>query len=133
MIADWDNHLDFVSKVAIRNGKLLKGGEPDLFNVSVHIINDWQRGKLPYFVAPPKEADGDDEMLGEADEQPLAISTNENDDDIDNDDNKDDIDGEKEEEVEEDDEDDQEEDEEEDEDVVVKSKSMGRNQKWGDL
>lgn len=32
---------------------MLPGGEPDFHAVSVNVINDYQRGKLPYFVAPP--------------------------------------------------------------------------------
>lgn len=36
-----------------RSGRLLAGGEPDFHSVAVNIINDYQRGKLPYFVAPP--------------------------------------------------------------------------------
>lgn len=39
--------------LSCRSGRLLPGGEPDFHSVSVNIINDYQRGKLPYFVAPP--------------------------------------------------------------------------------
>lgn len=39
--------------MARRSGKLLKGGEPDVNTVSKMILNDWQRGKIPYFVPPP--------------------------------------------------------------------------------
>jgi len=39
--------------IAIKNGRLLKGGEPDLFGSAVTMINDYQRGKLPFFAAPP--------------------------------------------------------------------------------
>lgn len=42
-IEDWDDALDFITKVASKTGKLLRGGEPDIFNVSVAVINDWQR------------------------------------------------------------------------------------------
>ena len=34
-------------------GKLLKGGEPDITITSRIVLNDWQRGKLPYYTAPP--------------------------------------------------------------------------------
>lgn len=34
-------------------GKLLKKGEPDIPTVAKMVINDWLRGKLPYFVKPP--------------------------------------------------------------------------------
>lgn len=61
LLASWDDHTDFLEKLARRNGKLRKGGEPDLNSVAVSVINDWQRGKLPFFVAPPK-ADDDDEQ-----------------------------------------------------------------------
>lgn len=32
-------------------GWLLKGGEPDKNAVARMVLNDWQRGKLPFFVA----------------------------------------------------------------------------------
>lgn len=38
----------------MKTGKLLKGGEPDINNVSKSIIMDWQRGNIPYFDLPPK-------------------------------------------------------------------------------
>ena len=31
----------------------LQGGEPDINAVAKNILNDFQRGKLPYFVKPP--------------------------------------------------------------------------------
>merc|ERR1711860_249012 len=34
-------------------GKLLKGGEPDVNTVAKMVLNDWQRGKIPFFVPPP--------------------------------------------------------------------------------
>ncbi|RKP19546.1 NGP1NT-domain-containing protein [Rozella allomycis CSF55] len=52
-IHSWDDHIDFLSQVAKKTGKLLKGGEPDLGTVSKMILNDWLRGKIPFFVAPP--------------------------------------------------------------------------------
>merc|ERR1711871_1085444 len=48
LLEDWKDHTDFLEKLAKRNGKLRKGGEPDIKNVSVSLINDWQRGKLPH-------------------------------------------------------------------------------------
>ena len=52
-IDDWNDCQNFLEKLASRTGKLLKGGEPDINTVSKMILNDWQRGKLPYFVKPP--------------------------------------------------------------------------------
>lgn len=54
-VEDWSDAQDFLEKVAKKKGKLLKGGEPDINTVSKMILNDWQRGKLPYFVKPPIE------------------------------------------------------------------------------
>lgn len=51
-IEDWSSPLDFLEKFAYRSGKLLKKGEPDIGIVARMIINDWQRGKLPFYVAP---------------------------------------------------------------------------------
>ena len=44
--------MGFRLKVAFR---FLKGGEPDVNTVAKMILNDFQRGKLPYFVPPPKK------------------------------------------------------------------------------
>lgn len=52
-VDDWSTPEDFMEKVARRMGKLLKGGEPDFNTVAKMILNDWQRGKIPYFVPPP--------------------------------------------------------------------------------
>jgi len=51
-IDDWTDATDFLTKMAKRTGKLWKGGEPDLNAVSRMVLNDWQRGKLPFFVVP---------------------------------------------------------------------------------
>lgn len=52
-IESWDSPMDFLEKLGRRSGKLLKGGEPDISTVAKMVLNDWQRGKLPYFVKPP--------------------------------------------------------------------------------
>ncbi|XP_053998171.1 uncharacterized protein LOC128886920 [Hylaeus anthracinus] len=52
-IMEWEDHIDFLEKLARRSGKLLKKGEPDISIVSRMVLNDWQRGKLPFYVAPP--------------------------------------------------------------------------------
>ena len=49
----WTNYEDFLTQLARRGGKLLKGGEPDLDTCAKMVINDWMRGKIPYFVDPP--------------------------------------------------------------------------------
>lgn len=54
-IESWDDATDFLEKLGRRTGKLLKGGDPDITTVAKMVLNDWQRGKLPYFVKPPQE------------------------------------------------------------------------------
>lgn len=51
-VEKWEDHLDFLKQIAMRSGKLLKKGEPDYAVVSRMVLNDWQRGKLPFYVAP---------------------------------------------------------------------------------
>ena len=43
-IGDWTDDEDFLKKVAEKNGKLLKGGEPDLVTTAKRVLMDWQRG-----------------------------------------------------------------------------------------
>ncbi|KAL7980595.1 hypothetical protein Chor_001749 [Crotalus horridus] len=52
-IESWENAEDFLKKLAFQTGKLLKGGEPDLHTASRMVLNDWQRGRIPFFVKPP--------------------------------------------------------------------------------
>ncbi|RWS04060.1 nucleolar GTP-binding protein 2-like protein [Dinothrombium tinctorium] len=52
-IDNWDSPEQFLEMLAKRTGKLLKGGEPAVNTVAKMVLNDWQRGKLPYFVKPP--------------------------------------------------------------------------------
>ncbi|KFP25406.1 Nucleolar GTP-binding protein 2, partial [Colius striatus] len=57
-IDSWQDTEDFLEKLAARTGKLLKGGEPDLQTVSKMVLNDWQRGRIPFFVKPPNAEAG---------------------------------------------------------------------------
>ena len=52
-VESWTSGDDFLKQFAIKNGKLLKGGEPDINQAAVCMIYDWQRGRIPYFVPPP--------------------------------------------------------------------------------
>ncbi|KAM8847579.1 nucleolar GTP-binding protein 2 [Synchiropus picturatus] len=63
-IPTWSSAEDFLEKLAFRSGKLLKGGEPDLATVSKMVLNDWQRGRIPFFVKPPgPEGDQEEKQL----------------------------------------------------------------------
>ncbi|KIH56873.1 hypothetical protein ANCDUO_12944 [Ancylostoma duodenale] len=71
-VDEWTDAEDFMTKIAVKQGRLLKvlffgiteglilmvnvvfkGGEPDITAVAKSVLNDFQRGKLPYFVVPP--------------------------------------------------------------------------------
>jgi nuclear GTP-binding protein len=57
-IRSWTDHEDFLGQLAKKTGRLLKGGDPDLNTVAKMMLFDWQRGKIPFFVAPPFEDNG---------------------------------------------------------------------------
>mmetsp|Transcript_4909 Transcript_4909/g.10810 ORF Transcript_4909/g.10810 Transcript_4909/m.10810 type:complete len:633 (-) Transcript_4909:328-2226(-) len=58
----WKSSNDLMEKISIKCGRLLKGGEPCLRSAAIMMINDFQRGRLPHYVAPPElKEDVDDE------------------------------------------------------------------------
>lgn len=46
---------DFLTQLARKHGKLLKGNEPDLNTAAKCVLHDWGRGRLPYFCLPPDD------------------------------------------------------------------------------
>ncbi|XP_031284110.1 nuclear/nucleolar GTPase 2 [Pistacia vera] len=60
-IADWKDENDFLLQLCKSTGKLLKGGEPDVMTAAKMILHDWQRGKIPFFVPPPRQDESTDE------------------------------------------------------------------------
>lgn len=52
-IADFSNVTEFMVNVALRTGKLKKGGIPNLEEASKVVIRDWNEGKIKYYVPPP--------------------------------------------------------------------------------
>lgn len=46
---------EFIELIARKQGRLLKGGEPDEGAVAKQVLNDFNRGKIPWFVGPPKD------------------------------------------------------------------------------
>ena len=52
-IKSWKDNIDFLEQLAKKCGRLLKGGEPDINAVSKIVLNDFNRGKLPFFTPPP--------------------------------------------------------------------------------
>lgn len=50
----WTSAIDLMEKIAKNAGRLLKGGDPCLRSAAMYLILDFQRGRLPHFVAPPE-------------------------------------------------------------------------------
>ncbi|KAM0674826.1 Nucleolar GTP-binding protein 2 [Gurleya vavrai] len=46
---------DFLEKIAVRFGKLLKNGEKDTASAAKIVLHDWCRGKINYFIEPVEE------------------------------------------------------------------------------
>eukprot|EP00917_Polyrhabdina_sp_WS-2016_P017654 GHVP01038163.1.p1 GENE.GHVP01038163.1~~GHVP01038163.1.p1 ORF type:complete len:460 (-),score=94.72 GHVP01038163.1:969-2348(-) len=51
-IDSWNDSEDFLTKLAIRSGKLHKGGIPDISTVARKILTDWLGGRLPFYIIP---------------------------------------------------------------------------------
>lgn len=73
----WETAEELLEKISIKCGRLRKGGEPCLRSSAIMIINDYQRGRLPHYVAPPelKEEGGNGSKDGEAAEPEANNST----------------------------------------------------------
>ncbi|OZJ03718.1 hypothetical protein BZG36_03312 [Bifiguratus adelaidae] len=61
-VREWTDSIDFITQICKKMGKVLKGGEPDLHNVSVMILNDWLRGKIPFYTPPPEQPESADNV-----------------------------------------------------------------------
>ena len=48
---------EFLKLLAIKMGKLRKGGEPDLDITAKLVLIDWQKGDIPYYSLPEGEVD----------------------------------------------------------------------------
>lgn len=40
---------------------LFQGGEPDLMTAAKMVLHDWQRGRIPFFVPPPRQDESSEE------------------------------------------------------------------------
>ncbi|VEU21967.1 DEKNAAC102958 [Brettanomyces naardenensis] len=66
-LSGWKDSEDFIEMLARKSGRLLKGGEPDETGVAKQVITDFNRGKIPWFVAPPEDTEkrtGEDKKEG---------------------------------------------------------------------
>jgi len=60
----YKTHIEFLEALARKAGRLLHGGEPDVDGVAKMVINDFLRGKIPWFTPPPLLDDGEAEVKG---------------------------------------------------------------------
>ncbi|KAH7153033.1 NUC091 domain-containing protein [Dactylonectria macrodidyma] len=66
-LTGWTNSTEFLELLARKGGRLLKGGEPDLDGVAKMVLNDFMRGKIPWFTPVPVlegEDNEDDKKVG---------------------------------------------------------------------
>lgn len=63
-VKQWTDDEDFLTQLCKLTGKLLKGGEPDLATAAKMVLQDWQRGKIPFFTPPPRLQDGQKAEIG---------------------------------------------------------------------
>lgn len=55
-VHEWRDVIDFLEQLAKLRGKLVAGGQPDVEAAARMVLYDWQRGRLPWFNAPPFES-----------------------------------------------------------------------------
>jgi nuclear GTP-binding protein len=62
-VRGFKNSTEFLEQLARKGGRLLKGGEADLNGVAKMVINDFIRGKIPWFTPPPSSKEGEGEGI----------------------------------------------------------------------
>ena len=53
-IRGFESPTEFLELMARKSGRLLKGGEADVDGVAKMVLNDFLRGKIPWFTPPPE-------------------------------------------------------------------------------
>ena len=53
-VVNYNTATEFLELLARKGGRLLKGGEADVDGVAKMVLNDFLRGKIPWFTPPPK-------------------------------------------------------------------------------
>jgi nuclear GTP-binding protein len=63
-----EESVRFLEMIARKSGRLIKGGEADIDGIAKQVINDFLRGKIPWYVAPPitegAEAEAEEKAKG---------------------------------------------------------------------
>mmetsp|Transcript_14716 Transcript_14716/g.26351 ORF Transcript_14716/g.26351 Transcript_14716/m.26351 type:complete len:603 (+) Transcript_14716:88-1896(+) len=57
----WSTPTELLETIAKNAGRLRKGGDPCIRSAAIMVINDFQRGRLPHYVAPPELKDDNEE------------------------------------------------------------------------
>jgi nuclear GTP-binding protein len=60
-VRGFETPIEFLELLARKGGRLLKGGEADVDGAAKMVLNDFLRGKLPWFAAPPMVEGGNEE------------------------------------------------------------------------
>ncbi|KAK4936134.1 GTPase required for pre-60S ribosomal subunit nuclear export and maturation [Elasticomyces elasticus] len=60
-IKGWSSPTDFLELLARKGGRLHHGGEPDVDGVAKMVLNDFMRGKIPWYSPPPTAEDAEAE------------------------------------------------------------------------
>ncbi|KAL5606172.1 hypothetical protein BROUX41_006061 [Berkeleyomyces rouxiae] len=62
-LSGWTTHIELLELIARKSGRLLKGGEPDLDGVARIVIQDFLRGRIPWFTPCPKDEASEDAVV----------------------------------------------------------------------
>lgn len=63
-VRGFETPLEFLELLARKGGRLLKGGEADVDGVAKMVLNDFLRGKIPWYTPPPKSESPDEKGIG---------------------------------------------------------------------
>ncbi|KAL7945062.1 GTP-binding protein [Trichoderma barbatum] len=59
-VKGWRNGTELLELLARKSGRLLRGGEPDLDGVAKIMLNDFMRGRIPWYTPAPKSSEGEE-------------------------------------------------------------------------
>ncbi|KAF7563254.1 hypothetical protein G7046_g877 [Stylonectria norvegica] len=63
-LTGWKNATEFLELLARKAGRLVRGGEPDMDGVAKMVLNDFMRGKIPWFTSAPDWVGPVDDKVG---------------------------------------------------------------------
>ena len=60
-IGEFKDADEFLKFIALKHGRLLKEGEPDIKTCAKMVLEDWKRGNIPHFTLPPVQKKDDED------------------------------------------------------------------------